>query len=139
MDGLVSTPGSSYSSATSASLALSSPTSEHVLSTISISLSYKLRANSKSFSVAHLNVRSLISHFSDLADLLLVCCYKFDLMALTETWLRAEHDSGSLALTTVLGSFLVEGELLCMSNPIYIVQTSLTLLPIIILMIAFWM
>lgn len=49
-----------------------------------------------SFSAAHLNVRCLISHFSDLADL--VRCYKFDLMALTETCLRTEHDSGTLLL-----------------------------------------
>lgn len=64
-----------------------------VNSTVSSTLSDVLRANSNSLSVAHLNVRSLTYHFSGLTDL--VHGHKFNIIALSETWLRTTDSSVS--------------------------------------------
>ena len=88
---LLCSPASSSASSTpsyhtAASHASSSSTLRNLLST-----------NSNKFTVAHLNIRSLVAHLSDIIGLLASHC--FDVLALSETWLSDAIPSSALTIS----------------------------------------
>ena len=53
-------------------------------------------AQSKTFLIAHLNVRSLVRHFSDVIDLLSI--NNFDVFTISETWITSNDNVGSFTI-----------------------------------------